>query len=60
LRLAAPVTGIAVTNSGAGYWLSGADGGVFAYGNAPFLGSMAGQPLGGPVVGIQHLGDAPT
>jgi hypothetical protein len=29
---------------------------VFTYGDAPFLGSMAGIRLNGPVVGIQHLG----
>jgi hypothetical protein len=54
--LNAPVVGIAVTHSGQGYWEVGADGGVFTYGDAPFLGSMAGIRLNGPVVGIQHLG----
>jgi hypothetical protein len=36
LRLAAPISAIAVTPSGGGYWLLGADGGVFAYGSAPY------------------------
>jgi len=36
----------------AGYWLGAADGGVFAFGDAQFHGSMAGQPLDAPVVGI--------
>ena len=36
--LAAPVTGMATDRNGGGYWLVGADGGVFAFG-APFYGS---------------------
>ncbi|MCZ7525967.1 MAG: DUF4607 domain-containing protein [Acidimicrobiia bacterium] len=38
-----------------GYRLVGADGGVFAFGDASFLGSMAGAPLNGPI-----LAAAPT
>jgi len=38
---AAPIVGIASTPDGGGYWLLGADGGVFAFGNADFLGSAA-------------------
>jgi hypothetical protein len=42
----------------------GSDGGLFNYGDAPFLGSIytaiPGQKLNGPIVGIQHLGSAPT
>jgi hypothetical protein len=57
-RLNAPIVGIALTHSGKGYWEAGADGGVFNYGDAPFLGSMGGVRLNGPVVGIQHLGTA--
>lgn len=37
---AAPIVGIAVTPDGWGYWLVGQDGGVCAFGDAPFLGSM--------------------
>ncbi|HLG68543.1 MAG TPA: S53 family peptidase [Acidimicrobiales bacterium] len=35
-----------------GYWEVAADGGVFAFGDAGFYGSMGGQPLAAPVVGI--------
>lgn len=36
----APITGIAATPTGKGYWLVGADGGVFAFGDAAFLGNV--------------------
>src|SRR5581483_4479049 len=35
-----------------GYWLVGSDGGVFAYGSAPFLGSMGAVKLAAPVLGM--------
>ncbi|HEX7168515.1 MAG TPA: Ig-like domain-containing protein, partial [Acidimicrobiales bacterium] len=35
-----------------GYWLTGGDGGVFAYGDAAFLGSMGGERLNKPIVGM--------
>ena len=37
---------------GPGYWLAGADGGVFAYGRARFSGSAAGAGLQAPISGI--------
>jgi hypothetical protein len=40
---------MAATNDGYGYWLVGADGGVFAFGDAPFDGSMAQATLRAPV-----------
>jgi hypothetical protein len=50
--LSKPVVGIASTPSGGGYWLTASDGGIFAFGDARFFGSMGGQPLSKPVVGI--------
>ena len=35
-----------------GYWLLAADAGIFSFGKAPFYGSMGGQPLNRPVVGM--------
>ena len=34
-----------------GYWVAASDGGIFSY-DAPFYGSMGGQPLNQPIVGI--------
>ena len=48
-----PIVGMAATPSGSGYWLVASDGGIFAFGDAPDnLGSLAGKPLNGPIVGI--------
>jgi uncharacterized protein YecT (DUF1311 family) len=54
---AIPGTGLASTPDGKGYWLTAADGGVFAYGDAGFYGSMGGKPLNAPVVGITATPD---
>jgi hypothetical protein len=43
---------MAATPSGNGYWLVAADGGIFAFGDAPFHGSMGGRPLAKPIVGM--------
>ncbi|MDA8277259.1 MAG: hypothetical protein M0Z45_03545, partial [Actinomycetota bacterium] len=40
-----------------GYHLVGADGGVFAFGDANYYGSMAGSPLNKPIVGIATTAD---
>jgi hypothetical protein len=37
----APIVGMAATPDGGGYWMVGADGGVFAFGDAAFYGSAA-------------------
>ena len=50
--LNAPVVGMAANLSGNGYWLQGADGGIFTFGDAQFYGSMGGRHLNAPMVGI--------
>jgi hypothetical protein len=47
---------LAASPAGHGYWMVGADGGVFAFGDAPFLGAPVGQ-LRSPAV---HLEPTPT
>src|SRR5207253_4946701 len=44
--------GMATTPGGRGYWLAGADGGIFTFGDAPFAGSAGGLRLAGPVVSV--------
>lgn len=44
--------GIVATPSGGGYWTVDSDGGVFAFGDARFFGSMGGRPLHAPIVGM--------
>jgi hypothetical protein len=39
------------------YWLVAKDGGVFAFGGLPFLGSMGGKPLDEPMVGMAPTAD---
>ena len=52
-----PLVGMAATAKGDGYWLAARDGGVFAYGAAPFKGSLGGMRLNAPIVGIAAYGD---
>jgi subtilase family serine protease len=40
-----------------GYWEVGGDGGIFAFGDATFDGSMGGQPLNAPIVGLAATPD---
>ena len=59
VRPSAPITAIAPTTDGRGYWLVGADGGVFAFGDAVFHGSLPGigvKPID-PIVGIAATSD---
>ena len=51
-RLRAPITGIVATADDRGYWLVGKDGGVFAFGDAAFAGSLGAGSLSSAVVGI--------
>jgi len=49
----APVVGVAADpTTGLGYWQVAADGGVFAWGTAPFEGSAAGVRLAAPMSGM--------
>jgi hypothetical protein len=48
--VAQPIVGMAATADGAGYWLVAADGGIFAYGTAPFHGSTGAIRLQRPIV----------
>ncbi|MDP9403683.1 MAG: hypothetical protein M3P85_10200, partial [Actinomycetota bacterium] len=50
-----PIVGMAATPSGRGYWLVGADGGVFAFGDAVFAGSTGALRLNRSVVGISAV-----
>jgi hypothetical protein len=44
------VVAIEPTSDGKGFWLFGADGGVYAFGDALFEGSATGQTGGSPAV----------
>jgi len=50
--LTAPIVGIAPTVDGLGYWLVGSDGNVYRHGDAILSGTLLGQPLDAPIVGI--------
>ena len=53
----APVVGFSYTPDGMGYWEVASDGGVFAFGDAGFFGSMGGRSLAAPVVGLAPTTD---
>jgi len=57
LTLNRPVVGMAPTADGQGYWLDASDGGIFAFGDAPFHGSMGGTALAQPAVGMAATPD---
>jgi hypothetical protein len=46
---------MAATPSGRGLWLVGADGGVFSLGDAGFVGSMGGETLNSPIIGLEAV-----
>ncbi len=56
-HLNSPIVAMAATPDGKGYWNVAADGGIFAFGDAGFHGSMGGQPLVRPVVGMAATPD---
>jgi hypothetical protein len=55
--VAQKVIGLAALPSGLGYWAASSNGAVRAAGDAPDLGSMAGQSLNSPIVGIAATPD---
>ena len=57
LNLNKPIVGMATTRDGAGYWMTGSDGGVFANGDAAFYGSTGNLHLNKPVVGMAATPD---
>jgi hypothetical protein len=54
--LNAPIEGITTSSDGTA-WLVAGDGGVFSVDGAPFYGSMGGQPLNAPIVGMAATPD---
>ena len=54
-----PIAGIAATPNGNGYLLTASDGGIFAFGNASYLGSVPGQNIVAPfpIVGVTYTPD---
>ena len=52
-----PIVGMAATPDQGGYWLLGADGGVFSFGDAQFYGSTGNLTLNKPVVGMAPTPD---
>ena len=57
LALETNIAGLVATSDGGGYLMAGQDGGIFAFGDAQFHGSMGGTPLNQPVVGIAATPD---
>jgi hypothetical protein len=57
ILLAAPMVDIVATPDQQGYWLVGSDGGVFAFGDAQFFGSLSGVALQAAIVGMARTPD---
>jgi hypothetical protein len=53
-----PIVGMSSTPDGGGYWLYGADGGVFSFGDATFSGSQGAAGSPAPTVGGVSAGSA--
>jgi murein DD-endopeptidase MepM/ murein hydrolase activator NlpD len=57
IRPASAVLGVASDATGNGYWMVAGDGGIFAFGDAPFFGSTGNLVLNRPVVGMAPTHD---
>ena len=57
LNLNAEIVAMATTPDGGGFWMTGADGGVFAYGDAGFYGSTGNIHLNKSIVGMASTSD---
>ena len=56
-KLTRPIVDSIATPTGHGYYMVAGDGGVFAFGDAKFRGSMGATRLNEPVVGIESTAD---
>jgi hypothetical protein len=54
---AEPIVGMAAHPDGDGYWLVGADGGVFAFGSASYHGGANTLDLAAPIRGVTATSD---
>ncbi len=45
-----PATAVFSTSDGGGYWVGAANGAVYSFGDAPYLGGMNGSQLNAPVI----------
>ncbi|MFT5531552.1 MAG: hypothetical protein ACI91O_001579, partial [Candidatus Poriferisodalaceae bacterium] len=52
IRLNQPITGMAATPTGNGYWLVASDGGIFTFGDAGYHGSTGNIRLNQPITGM--------
>jgi hypothetical protein len=52
MHLNKPIVGMAVDQTGNGYWLVASDGGIFSFGDARFQGSTGSIHLNKPIVGM--------
>ncbi len=58
IALNQPIVAVSTTWDGKGYWLAAADGGIFAFGDAGYYGSMGGTKLAGAIVGMAPTPDS--
>ncbi len=52
IPLSAPIIGIVASSDGGGYWMAARDGGVFAFGDSGFVGSLGSDSPGSSITGF--------